>query len=260
MGGTATCRKGALAFLLLVGLAACGGDGGGSSPTSPATPSPPPAPPPTPLSWLDVPTDVQTVRIGGTFVVTVRLSAAVQHTDRFTWNDDHVTVEAVVLRPGVVQLTITGVGAGESTITLFAEAPGYQAAEASFTVEVWNPEEFYVDVAEWVERYWSFRFPEVGATYRPIGAFQGYDSPISTPCGPAEPGDAFYCSINRGIYYDTAFFADYLDRVGQMAPAVIIAHEFGHHVSWELGSREINSLKQRRVASGLPRRRLGALG
>ena len=122
-----------LALLALTGFATCGGDSGGSSPTTPAAPAPAPL---TPLSWLDVPTEVVAVRVGETRVVNVRLSAAIDASVTFFYVESQVAVEGVDLRPGVVQLTITGVGPGEDTIDLVAEAPGYQTAEASFSVRV----------------------------------------------------------------------------------------------------------------------------
>ena len=122
-----------LVGLALIGLATCGGDSGGSSPTTPAAPAPAPL---TPLSWLDVPTDVVTLRVGETRVVNLRLSAAIEASATVAYVESQVAVEGVNLRPGVVQLTITGVGPGEDTIDLVAEAPGYQTAEASFSVRV----------------------------------------------------------------------------------------------------------------------------
>ena len=57
--------------------------------------------------------------------------------------------------------------------------------------------------------YWSINFGEAGITYQNIGTLEGYDTPILTPCGQLGLNNAFYCSINQGIYYDTGFFEEY---------------------------------------------------
>jgi predicted metalloprotease len=64
--------------------------------------------------------------------------------------------------------------------------------------------------------------------------FQGYAAPLSTACGVLPLRNAVYCPVNAGVYYDSNFLADYLNLVGDMAPAFIISHELGHHVSWLL--------------------------
>ena len=92
--------------------------------------------------------------------------------------------------------------------------------------------------------YWSINFGEAGITYQNIGTLEGYDTPILTPCGQLGLNNAFYCSINQGIYYDTGFFEEYEVQDKQVAPAVIIAHEFGHHVSWLLDLWKVNTRKQ----------------
>ena len=48
-------------------------------------------------------------------------------------------------------------------------------------------------------------------------------------------GNAFYCTIDEGVYYDFNFLQLFLDGIGDMGTAFIIAHEIGHHVSKILG-------------------------
>ena len=230
----------ALATLALTGLATCGGDSGGSSPTTPAAPAPAPL---TPLSWLDVPTEVVSVSFENrTRVLNLRLSAAVEASITYTYDEREIEVEGVVLRPGVVQLTITGLGRaspGESTIKLVAEAPGYQTAEASFLVrieevEIESTRDFYVLVKVVVEYYWEDIFAENSEVYSRITVFEGYTPPGFSPCGELGPENAFYCPANAGVYYHAAFLDGYFLEIGPMASAYIIGHEIGHHVSWEL--------------------------
>lgn len=52
-----------------------------------------------------------------------------------------------------------------------------------------------------VEEYWQRAFSSAGENYLRIQVFQGYEAPISTPCGPSIPNNAFFCPVDRGIYY-----------------------------------------------------------
>ena len=213
-----------------------------------------PAPPPlTPLSWLNVPTEVVNVGVGETRVIILSLSSAIDATVRFFNVESQVLVEGVYLRPGVVQLTITGVGPGTSTIDLVAKAPGYESAEASFSVRVeanLSRRDFYVRAKDFVEALWVDVFLNDGRVYSPIRVFEGYGLfGGSSPCGPLEPGNALYCPSNAGVYYDTAFLDGFFDQIGDLAPGFIISHEIGHHVSHQLGWRpNVNmSIKQNEI-------------
>ena len=107
---------------------ACG-DGGGAS-TSPAPP-----PPPLPLSWNDVPSEI-TVRVGEEETFTALLSAAVEATYSITADSEAVEVSGKTLRAGVFEGTVSGVEAGEVTVTLTANSPGYATARATTGVVV----------------------------------------------------------------------------------------------------------------------------
>lgn len=212
-----------------------------SNPVTGLTATPPP-PPLAPLVWLDVPTEVVTVRVNGTQVVTVRLHPAIEASVRFWFVETQVAVEGVWLRPGVVELTITGVAVGEGTVDLVAEAPGYHTAEASFwvrveeTTEITSWRDIYVRVKDSVESYWDWVFNGAGRIYSYISTFESYGlfSPPVTPCGPLQPWNAFYCAVNAGVYYHAGFLDTYSEEIGWPASAFIIAHEIGHHVSWQL--------------------------
>jgi predicted metalloprotease len=65
-----------------------------------------------------------------------------------------------------------------------------------------------------------------------------FDAPISTPCGSAAPQDgrtlAFYCPTDSVLYADAPQMRRFFRDV-EMAYAVVIGHEFGHHVQNEVG-------------------------
>ena len=91
--------------------------------------------------------------------------------------------------------------------------------------------EFYADVRADIEAFWVATLTGSGFPYRFLTAFVAYTTAINTPCGLAELGNAFYCPPDEGVYYDFNFLQLFLDGVGDMAPAFIISHEIGHHVS-----------------------------
>ena len=123
----ATVSSALLASLL---LAACG-DGGGTT-TAPAPPQP------LPLSWNDVPDEI-TVRVGEEEIFTALLSAPVNATYSITADSEAVEVSGRSLRAGVFEGTVKGVEAGEVTITLTANNPGYSTARATAGVVVEDP-------------------------------------------------------------------------------------------------------------------------
>ena len=94
---------------------------------------------------------------------------------------------------------------------------------------------FYDDVRADIEAFWVASLEGSAFPYRSLTAFVAYTTVINTPCGLAELGNAFYCPLDEGVYYDFNFLQLFLDGVGDMAPAFIISHEIGHHVSHILG-------------------------
>ena len=97
------------------------------------------------------------------------------------------------------------------------------------------PRDFYVAVKDDIENTWAGVFAFSGLTYIAISIFQAYTQPINSPCGTLVLSNAFYCTVNVGVYYDDNLFTDFLTRIGDAAPAFIIAHEIGHHVGFQLG-------------------------
>ena len=60
-----------------------------------------------------------------------------------------------------------------------------------------------------------------------------FDSPVDTPCGNASPEDgrtlAFYCPGDEVMYADVPQMRKFFDNI-DVAYAIVIGHEFGHHV------------------------------
>jgi predicted metalloprotease len=98
-----------------------------------------------------------------------------------------------------------------------------------------SPLDLYAAVRTDVEQFWSGYFTTViRRPYTPLTAaitFSG--GTIATPCGPGQ--GPFYCPTNLTTYLDLKFLQAQLTKIGDFAPAIIIAHEIGHHTQRLLG-------------------------
>ena len=130
---TRTHLKGLIITLATVLLLGCGADS--NPPTTPA-PAPAPPPPSSPLTWAELPEAITVGRwTAETFVA--RLSEAVEGaTYEITSSGAAATVEGESPEPGVFEGTVTGVEAGEVTLTLTASHPGYETATGEIGVVV----------------------------------------------------------------------------------------------------------------------------
>jgi hypothetical protein len=104
------------------------------------------------------------------------------------------------------------------------------------------------------EDTWRAVFQTMGARYEPprLVLFRGA---TRSACGSASAATGpFYCSADRELYLDTAFFAELSRRFGapgDFAQAYVIAHEVGHHVQNLAGTmRKVDQQMQRLDARG----------
>jgi len=97
-----------------------------------------------------------------------------------------------------------------------------------------TPTDLYRAVRADVEAYWNGYFAAVlGRQYTPIRGMIQFSGTVVTSCGPGM--GPFYCGPDQTVYLDDQFLLDQLQRIGDFAPAVIIAHEIGHHTQYLLG-------------------------
>jgi hypothetical protein len=98
-----------------------------------------------------------------------------------------------------------------------------------------TPLNLYAAVRRDVELFWMAVIEDDGGFYQPIWEMRGYRIPLESPCGPLVLNNASYCPATRAVYFDNDFLDSYLASIGDMAPAFILAHEIGHHISNLLG-------------------------
>ncbi|MGL5406584.1 MAG: KPN_02809 family neutral zinc metallopeptidase [Propionibacteriaceae bacterium] len=99
-----------------------------------------------------------------------------------------------------------------------------------------NRECRFVAYTNSVQSYWKTQLRD----YRVIATIP-FTGAISTACGQAssEVGP-FYCPGDEKVYLDYGFFDELTGRFGAMggdaAEAYVIAHEYGHHISNQIGT------------------------
>jgi uncharacterized protein len=124
-------------------------------------------------------------------------------------------------------------------------APGYgpqvSAPPAAPAAATDPAKDFAARVLGDTEDVWTALFQAMGSHYEKpkLVLFRGQ---VRSSCGAATAAvGPFYCSADRSVYLDTAFFNELSTRFkapGDFAQAYVIAHEIGHHVQNRLGVME----------------------
>ncbi len=96
---------------------------------------------------------------------------------------------------------------------------------------------FYTALMNCLNDEWRPKVEAAGYSYTEPGLVV-FDSPVDTPCGNASPEDgrtlAFYCPGDSVMYADVPQMRRFFDNI-DVAYAIVIGHEFGHHVQEEVG-------------------------
>jgi len=132
-----------------------------------------------------------------------------------------------------------------------APAPGQQRPGAA------SPDpskDFATAVLGDTEDVWTAVFKTMGARYEPPRLVL-FRRATQSACGHASAASGpFYCSADRKLYLDTAFFDELSRRFGapgDFAQAYVIAHEVGHHVQNLTGTmQKVDQQMQRMDARG----------
>ncbi len=99
------------------------------------------------------------------------------------------------------------------------------------------------------DKTWDSLFAQNGKKFeQPKLVF--YSGNGQSGCGAAQSAmGPFYCPTDEGIYLDTSFFRELQDKFGasgDFAQDYVIAHEFGHHIQYLLGTSDRVMQAQRR--------------
>lgn len=95
---------------------------------------------------------------------------------------------------------------------------------------------------------WEAIFAQAGRDYQPP-RFVIFETFTESACGGAdERVGPHYCPLDQTMYLDLSFFDQLRSQFGargDLAPAYVVSHEFGHHIQTSLGiSEEVRSLQQ----------------
>lgn len=96
---------------------------------------------------------------------------------------------------------------------------------------------FYQSLMSCLNNEWRRPIRGAGFSYTEPGLVV-FDAPVSTPCGSASPQAgrtlAFYCPGDSVMYADVPQMKRFFGDI-EVAYAIVIGHEFGHHVQSETG-------------------------
>jgi predicted metalloprotease len=96
---------------------------------------------------------------------------------------------------------------------------------------------FYDSLMDCLDREWGPPIKNAGFSYQSPDLVV-FESPVTTPCGKASPQDgrtlAFYCPSDSVMYADVPQMRRFFGNL-DIAYAILIGHEFGHHVQQEAG-------------------------
>lgn len=82
-------------------------------------------------------------------------------------------------------------------------------------------------------------------------AFIAIEKSQKTLCGPARSGNAAYCVKDHSIYYDPQFLDHLRQTIGEYAPIVVLAHEWGHAIFARLPAARASGYAEERMADCL---------
>lgn len=107
------------------------------------------------------------------------------------------------------------------------------------SAEMYNLDEVVVAAVPAIDQYWTDVFANENLDYSSpeVVYYNTVESlgPVDSACGEVPLANAVHCSLDQTIYLDYSFLAGAIDFEGDFAAAMVIAHEWGHHIHYSLG-------------------------
>lgn len=126
---------------------------------------------------------------------------------------------------------LSGSDTGDQTTQ--TDASGPRADDADF--------QFARKIVGSAEDVWKPIMEERGVEFTPA-TLTTYDAETDTGCGNGSAtAGPFYCPNDQHIYLDLSFFGELSSKFGapgEFAQAYVIAHEYGHHIQYLLGTMD----------------------
>lgn len=129
-------------------------------------------------------------------------------------------------------LAILSAGCGNASPSVTPAAPIAQGVEQAVINDLAR------QASASVESYWESVLPKYyGTPYSPPKILGDYDN-APAECGSQSIGqdNAFYCTFDNTLAWDSSFLVAAANQGGAAAVAVVIAHEYGHSVQNNLGA------------------------
>ncbi len=172
--------------------------------------------------------------------------AAISYTRPVWTGEDRTEVDGTIhlIEEDGAWLGLFGTNRESLAGMIAAFAPAETAAWTALTPDFAAPDTLATRAASFpdilhadVDRFWATQFAAAGRDYNPPDAVVGFAEPILTGCGRADPAmeAAFYCVIDETIYYSVDFRQTIEAGVGDFGWVVVVAHEWAHHIQFELG-------------------------
>jgi predicted metalloprotease len=160
-------------------------------------------------------------------------------------------ISAVIVLIVIVVMNLTGSGGGglptlddalDTSRVQGGDSARYAACETGADANE-SADCARVAVENSLTAYWEETLPEQSDTdFRPEQVMQTFTGSVSTGCGQATSQvGPFYCPPDEGIYLDTTFFEEVLERglggpSGAFVEPYVLAHEYGHHIQNLMGT------------------------
>jgi predicted metalloprotease len=116
-----------------------------------------------------------------------------------------------------------------------AEVTAHQSNTPSAESYRGSDEEFryagtFQEIAVAIDAFWETAFSRAAIPYS-SPAIESLDRLLNTACGRHGPSSAaIYCQLDKTIYLAPDFLAEQNSEIGDYAPIIVLAHEWGHHV------------------------------